>query len=345
METSLTAFKTEFRERMLGLLWRQWTALGVAGQGDSPWRRTPLDPEALLLFSCTLARHDARLFDAMLDWVGINGRYLNVQRLRRMLATHAFSGEDVFTAVVASAGGAGQSIKWVRSTKSSATSTRPERPLFFLPNGSPLPIVHDPDPTFRAHGLLRDQYAPRGVAQVFRPEGTACLILRLRALLGINARCEILAYLLLNGRGSPRAIARTCCYYPATVGKALSEMGDSGYVTSRVEGRHRHYALASDAWRVLLCGDERPVWISWPSLFCALEQAWNYLHTPDRDRQSPLVQASALRRILRDSVLDGIARSGLPVVLGDDRPQEGEALLPFFVDAMSRTLDAAERLG
>lgn len=345
MKTLLTDFRAEFRDRILGLLWRQWTALGVTGQGAASWRRTPLDPEALLLATCTLARYDARLFNAMLDWVGANGRYLNIQRLQRMLSERLFAGDDVFAAVASTARATGHSLKWARSAQPASTQGRPPRSLFFLPDGSPLPVVRDPDPTFLTHGLLRDLYQPRGVAQPFRPEGAANLALRLRALLGVNARCEILVYLLLNPRGSPRAIARACCYYPATIIKALSEMGDSGYVVSRVEGRHRHYSLTSDAWHALLCGDGHPDWIAWPALLGAFEQTWNFLHAPERDGQSQLAQASALRRLLEPSIIEPIARSGLPVIFGSDRPHDGESLLPFFVDGMRRVLDTTENLG
>jgi len=81
MESSLIDFRAEFQERLLGLLWRQWGALGILGHGKD-WVRTPLDPEALILVSCTVARRDPRLFDAMLDWLRVNGRYVNVHRLR-----------------------------------------------------------------------------------------------------------------------------------------------------------------------------------------------------------------------------------------------------------------------
>ena len=73
MKMLLTSFRREFHDRLLDLLWRQWTALGVTGQ-VSPCKRTVLDPEALLLISCTVGRHDARLFDAMLEWLQVNGR-------------------------------------------------------------------------------------------------------------------------------------------------------------------------------------------------------------------------------------------------------------------------------
>lgn len=343
MQPLLKSFKTEFRERMLDLLWRQWTAMGVAGQG-SPWRHTPLDPEALLLVSCTLARHDPRLFDAMLDWLNINGHYINVQRLRRMVTEHRFAGGDVYAAIAATISTTAHAVKWAGSVQVTAKSARPE-PLFYMPDGKPLPVVHAPDRTFRAYGFLRDCYAPRGTAHPFRPEATANLVLRLRAFIGVSARCEILTYLLLNGRGSPRAIARVCGYYAATITKALAEMSDSGYVISRVEGRHRYYTLVPDAVHSLLCKGRRPHWIAWPALLSALEQTWIYLHVPERDMQSPLAQASALRRVLKASIIDSLAHSGLSVVLGDDQPHTGASLLPFFIAEMRRIMDAVEQHG
>ena len=93
------------------------------------------------------------------------------------------------------------------------------------------------DPAFEASGFLRDVYEPREVALPFKPDIPQKLILRLRALLGVNARCELLAFLILNDKGSPRAVARDCYYFPATVSKALAEMSGSGYIHSRVQGR------------------------------------------------------------------------------------------------------------
>lgn len=235
--------------------------------------------------------------------------------------------------------------KWARSSALPPGPASPGEPLFFQPDGTPLPVLREPDPGFRAHGFLRDGYESRGVAMAFNPERSANLLLRLRAFLGVNARCEILAYLLLNGRGSPRAVARACGYYPATVTKALAEMGDSGYVVARVEGRHRHYALCGEAWRSLLIAREPSPWITWPPLFRALEQAWEFLNAPDRAAQTPLAQASALRRVLRESLVDQLAASGLPIMPGDDRRHAGEAVIPFFIAQMREIFDILHRLG
>ena len=71
MSMQLQKFRDHFRELILQFLWRQWSALGVAGyaDGEDNW---VIDPEALLLFSLSISRYDQRLFDEILDWLTIN---------------------------------------------------------------------------------------------------------------------------------------------------------------------------------------------------------------------------------------------------------------------------------
>lgn len=345
MKTLLTDFRTEFHNRLLDLFWHQWTTLGVAGQ-TSRCTQGVLDPEALLIASCSVGRHDPRLFDAMLDWLQINGRYTNVQRLQRMLAIYPFAGGAVFSAVAATTSTTRQAVKWARSMHAEAGAAQTATPLFYLPDGNQMPVVHEPDPVFSKCGFLRDTYSPRGAALPFPTDTAANLILRLRALLGVNARCEILAYLLLNSQGSPRAVARACGYYPATVVRALSEMEQSGYIVSRVKGRHRHYTLVDHgAWYALLTGRGRSSsWIVWAPLFSALEQAHLFLNSQDLKELDPLAQASALRRVLKTSIMDNIAASELPVAFGNDKPHTGESLIPFFISAMRQVLDVVHQV-
>jgi hypothetical protein len=339
MAPSLTDFRPEFRDRMLDLLWRQWTTLGVSGQGKT-WEGAMIDPEALLLFSCTMARHDARLFDAILDWLRINGRLINVQRTRRMIDQEGFAGKAIFQAIAGVTKTPGLEMKWGRSAKGPLTPFSSAESLFYLENGKPLPVSRENDPRFEAAGFLRDVYEPRGAALPFKPDIPQNLILRLRALLGVNARCELLAFMALNGKGSPRAVARDCYYFPATVTKALAEMSGSGYIHSRVQGRHRYYQLAPDtAWRQLLLADARPAWIVWGRLFSALEQIWLTLVHEDFGDKPPLAQASGLRRILSGTVVDKLERCGdASFSLGDTDAYTGESLIPFFISRTSAIL-------
>jgi len=338
MQTLLTNFRTEFLDGLLDLLWRQWIALGVSGRGHT-WTGPTIDPDALLLLSCTIARQDARLLDAILEWLRINGHFINIQRIKRMLKDEIFAGEPVLRAVAATTSTSVSEAKWVRLTRDGTNKRRKKETLFFLKNGAPLPLVGEPEPIFAKYGFLRDRFELRGVAEPFRPEPLSNLLLRLRALLGVNARCEIFQFLLLNGRGSPRAMAKDCYYYPATISKALAEMRQSGFVVSRTEGRHRYYKLQPETWRNLFVGKEsKTSWVVWARLFSALEQVWLFLDQHDLASRSALAQASSLRRILKRSVGPQLDRSGSLFMFGDDSAHPGEALIPFFVAHMRTML-------
>ncbi len=98
MQTPLKQFRDQYRETLLSFLWREWTALGVAGTGTTAPRHVS-DHEALLLFTCTLGRHDQRLFDEVMDWLLKNGRFINIQRLRNILAKEDFRGGPILSAI------------------------------------------------------------------------------------------------------------------------------------------------------------------------------------------------------------------------------------------------------
>ncbi len=337
MKALLAGFRDDFRDSVIDLLWRQWTTIGVTGHGEQ-WYGSLIDPEALLLLTCTAGRYDARLFDGMIEWMGYNGQYINVQRLKRMMETENFSGAQVLRAVADSTRDSVSAAKWATMAASSQAGT--QEPLFFLKNGKPMPIVNDHDPLFKTHGLRRDVYKARGVSQVFRPEPAANLLLRLRALLGVNARAEIMAYLLLNEHGSPGSLARDACYFPLTISKAMAEMRDSGFLQSRVNGRRRDHRLEPGIWRDLFLGSERPHWIVWPHLFRAIEVLWTFLWDESLTGKEPLAQASCLRRILLKFVVDRTETSGIGFSFGDLTAYPGEHLIPFAVERVTALLNA-----
>jgi hypothetical protein len=101
----------------------------------------------------------------------LNGRYLNVHRLQRMLGTLPFRGASVFAAVASTISTTSRAAKWNRSSRKVPKGQPGEaEPLFLMSDGLPLPVLRDPDPRFLAHGLLRDHYQPRHAATPFRPE-------------------------------------------------------------------------------------------------------------------------------------------------------------------------------
>ena len=71
MEQSLKKFKGEFSNILLRWLWQKWCTLGVFGNVE-PEKGQIIDPEALILLTCSVGRCDPRLFDEMMDWLSIN---------------------------------------------------------------------------------------------------------------------------------------------------------------------------------------------------------------------------------------------------------------------------------
>ncbi len=336
MNPLLTEFRDKYRELLLGFLWRQWSALGVAGQSRSD-DRWIVDPEALLLLTCTMGRHEPRLFDEAIDWLQSNGPFINILRLKRILRTEKFAGGRVLAAVAGLMSRGAEVLKWKKLAASAEPAISPER-LFFAKDGQALPILGDPDPHFAVYGLTRGPLRLRGYSQPFRPTQRTNLQLQLRALFGINVRCEIILYLLTHEAAHPSQIARDAYFFPRAVQNTLVEMSRSGIVHLRSSGREKHYWIKADHWAVLLNGDEQfPKWVTWPPLFSALERIWLRLNDPKLLALDPLLQSSEVRQLMTE-VRPSIERAGFDKALSDDRQYLGETYLPVFLADVTRLL-------
>ena len=83
--------------------------------------------------------------------------------------------------------------KWKLLAASAPPPAAAER-LFFSEDGQAIPALGEPEPLFARYGWQRGPLRLRGYSQGFRPAEAATLALQLRALLGINVRCEIVMY-------------------------------------------------------------------------------------------------------------------------------------------------------
>ncbi len=143
MPTSLSTSNEDLRESILQLLWQQWAALGLSGHVASAGTAM-IDPEALLLFSTVFARHDARLFDEMIDWLQQNGTWINVQRLTRLHREHGLGDTTILGALAEFMTSDSAHTKWKVLAKRTTTTEAPQ-PLF--PQSAP---SDHPDPIFKA---------------------------------------------------------------------------------------------------------------------------------------------------------------------------------------------------
>jgi len=337
MKKSLKKFKEKYLEHMLSFLWRQWSALGVAGYAESKDNRV-IDPEALLLFSCTISRYDARLFDEILDWL-TRGEFINIQRLKRILTREIFAGERVLAAIAGYLTEKSKSLKW--KGFDGITNSAGEENLFLAKDGKQIAHYGDRDPSFQKHGLLRGPIKLRGRHLHFPPVETTRLLfnIKLRALLGISARAEIVAYLLTHESAHPSLIAREIYFSQKTVQDALVEMAQSGLVRVRSAGREKHYWLNRSEWLSFLgLQGNIPKWVNWPLLLSALERIWLKLNQPGFMEMGALLQSSELRILMQD-IRPNIESAGFAGCLSDDRHHLGETYTDVFLSDIEKIIE------
>lgn len=259
-------------------------------------------------------------------------------RLKHILGKEVFSGAPVVAAISGYFNKGAAAAKW-RLLARPAKSQSGSEPLFLKEDATPLPVIGGPDPEFARYGFKRGAVDLRGYSQEFRPMANGTLILQLRALFGINVRCEILHYLLTHDTAHPSQIARDTYYFDRAVQGTLLEMSKSGVIQVRASNREKRYWLKQDYWVALLGRTDQPIprWINWPTLFSALERVWIRIHDPGLLAAAPLVQASEVRQLMRE-VSPAYQRSGFDHNLSDPQHHLGEAYLRVFMSDMKRLL-------
>jgi hypothetical protein len=327
MATSLKDYSGGVLDGMLGFLWRQWSALGVAGYGGQSHRHF-VDPEAALMLLCACGRYDARLFDEALDWLVKYERFVNVQRLRTIVGQEPCTGTAVLAGVARFLAKRTKQRRW-DSLCPAKESTAEPIPLFLGRDGRPLPVLTEPDPDFLHAGLLRGPALLRGHSG-FRTVGKGAALTRLRALLGVNARCEILLFLMTHPFGYPRRIAAEGHYAQKTIHDALDDMALSGFIRAIKGKRERLCRLETREFvKTLLDKGAAPEWVNWPRVLGALDQAWTALDALARDESDPLLERSQAQAVADALTLRLHGAATLPELPAPKNDELAAALLPF----------------
>ena len=329
MDNWLIDYRDQFQTAIFDFLWRQWSLLGVAGVTRSSDERT-IDPEALLLFSLSVCRYEPRLFDEILDWLIQNGHFINVQRLKQIQRKYPFACGPQLSAVAHLLSQNGKyKLKW--SGLIGKYVAKPAEPLFLDNQSHPLPYPLDGKayPEFKNHGLLRGKIQPRGHSQSFDTQNPACLLLRLRALMGMHARAEILCLLASVTEIHPAEAARQTTYYQKTVQTALLEMTLSGCILTRRSQKAKFYRLKPDILDSLLKPNNIcPKWLHWPSVFWTIDTIQRGLHKLAHKPLASLLLASELHKLLKMAGKNCLDSGLHEIDLGQPVPTED--IIPYF---------------
>ena len=277
---------------LLGFAWDEWGQMGVLA---SPSRRSSWaqDPEALLVFTLDVARGDARLFDEVLDWLLVNESLLSVRRLRAICRDHG--DERLLDAA----------LGWVSSSRPRARllarggfDGEPEN-LFtdlFTP-------IHEPDPAFLAQGFLRPALAPTGKAGTPDLRAPINLAFRLRQVLGVSTRAELVRHLLtVQEPVSLDALTDSAAFAKRNVQEALTSLHAAGVVALLGGRGAQRYVVDPEAWSGLLgIGlGELPSHRDWRQLLGGLRAIRRWLAGSDVEDLSEYLLASRTRDLLEE---------------------------------------------
>lgn len=284
----------EFRSAVLNLFldhaWKQWSRLGFAGQLNQGDQRI-IDPESLLLFSTSIARYDQRLFDEILDWLKVHERLINIQRLKTLHKNGEFGDSQVVTCIAAWMDESNYTPKW-KTLLAKSNPFSKVQPLFYLLNGKPLPVLGTIDSVFAKYGMTRNEVKIRNLTQKFQAQGNPTLLLQLRALLGLNCRSEMIAYMLTHTESKIQDIAQACGYSWKTVQDTLHEMTFSNILRFTASKKSRTYTLEKTNWMNLLQRASQcdPEWENWAALYKGFEKIWSLLDSLDLATSSNLTR-------------------------------------------------------
>lgn len=328
MEISLKRFRDEYLELMLNFLWRQWSALGVAGgsRGEEKW---VIDPESLLVYSLPLTRYEPRLFDEILNWLVANGKWVDINRLRSILKSKNSTTKRLMSATAHYI--SQKASTYVRKWKALAELYRSESKsdiLFITKDDMPHPVPPKVSSAFRDYGFIRSEFELRGMSKLVIGNTWCNIRILLRSLFGIGSRAECVLYLLTHEAGHPAAVARAIGVSVRAAQDTLIELADSDLVLTRKKGRRAiEYWLPQKRWWQFLSGmnyedTKKAVWLNWIAVFTALTEVWEAL-TRAQETESEYMRSSKLREAMETiSIAFAESNIGLPPIPGPNIPPE-----------------------
>jgi hypothetical protein len=329
-----TTLRDQLTPRLVEFAWDEWAQMGVlaASHHRSPWAQ---DPEALILFTLEIARSEPRLFDELLDWMLTNEALLSIRRLRSMCI------DETDRALITAA------IAWIARRRPRArlriqppsSARKDSKPLFHY--GGPVPST---DPDFAAAGLLRPPLASSGKSLAPDLATPINLGFRLRAILGVSVRAEIVR-IMLTARTpwmTAQTLARASGYAKRNVHEALTNLSAARVVSASMVDGEQRYTIDKAAWAGLLqsAPTQLPSHRDWPQLLGALRTILRWTQQEELQSASDYLRASGARQLL-DRIRAELAFAGIAI---DPHPTAESAPGQLQI-AVERALAALDQQG
>ena len=312
MTPSFQQLESAFQDSLEGFLWDQWVSIGLAGVARYGFVPFVIDPEALLLATTQFARHDSRFMEEVLDWVEWRGQLLSVQRIKNFHSNPGIGSAPVLTEIA-------EIVSHSRQKHWKTLLSLEE----MKPKTKELP-VYGKDIELRGMSVAPD------------PNDGESFLFRMRAIFGVNARAEVLTWLLTHDSGHPARIARETGWFSKSVQTILNDLESSGLVDAQRSDREKHFRLERGKWLHLLQPQENLQWFTQPPFYLACSYMLQTLRTLGRADDSSAGLQSILIRENITATQAALRLSGNGEWFSGFQRLSGEALIVRFVEAVKQ---------
>jgi len=266
----MTRLNDEIDGLTLDLAWSLWGELGIEGmRRRHDWQAVDLEP--LIIFTAHLGGADSRLRASAIDWCIAHARFASAFRLRNLA-------ERASVATRASFG------RFAATVRAHTKAPWPGQ-------GDPLTLLHP--------GRI-------GSPDLRRP---SLVQLRLRALVGVSARAEILKLMLAQPDRPQQAstLAEDAAYGKGSITQALDMLTMAGIVQVQPHGNRLLYRLTRPGELAQALQWLPSVFPDWWPIFRIIEALTGYAHSAPGSppTRTPMLQKLLLR------IDDDLRRLGL----------------------------------
>ncbi|MFP4081740.1 MAG: hypothetical protein ACLFVG_03170 [Candidatus Aminicenantes bacterium] len=316
MKSSLKKFKEDFKNNLLDIHWKQWGCLGVASQLEEE-KRWIIDLEALLSSTIYIGQFDKRLLTSALEWVYKYGEWINVSRLKRIGSIYYKVDEKLKVPLAPE--------NFYRLVKNTLKKTR---------GSDDLKQVREQ----LGHYNLSNQYQQilekfqmRGVTSQPEVQKNPLLQLLLRGFFGVNARTEVLLYLLYEKEGSSNQIAKIIQFDQKIVYRILEKWTEAGFIDKET-GRKYIISKPDQLSNLLRHPMDSVKYLNWIEAFHVLARVMKSLYTEPWG-SDPYLLSSFFRQISKKTKV--LARE-TAVSFSENSLYKGEEYLsPFIKDILN----------
>ncbi len=289
----ISTLRTRLQTAVTDFVWSQWSQMGVPSE-ERRRDRWAQDPEALLVFGLEVGRDDPRLFDELLGWLVVNDDLVSRRRLAN-ICNRTDATRPVLDAALAWAGAHGARLQPL---------SEPNHQGVVVPLWIGARPVRRVDEIFSRYGFAKpavETSVRSSAPDRSRPVNFA---FRLRDLLGLTARAEIVRFMLTSRADDATALTVTdpAAYTKRNVSEALGQLSRSGFLTSFWVGNEGRYGIELERWSHLLDlrPTELPTYKPWRSLLELLRRVLVWSRDPDLDQLSDYLLASRARDVMLD---------------------------------------------